>query len=426
MRTVPSLLLSAVLLCGLAHAQDVVSSCQPRAEINALTLDQVRTRLTAGQDDFFLYKRLEDLTPSAPKPGILAREFQQKLQQHPDDPRFLYLYGRSLIGKDTPQAIVYLNRAVEAAPNLPWTHSALAQIYSSPNFRDEAKVIANMREYRNLCPRNLEAFQYLEKVKDAAETAEAARQLRELLENSQDPDDCGYWRSLWAAEFRAAPLAEYDTLRYRVAADVERLKPRPGPQRRNFLIALADGYKLMGQTEAAGKIDRYLNSDWEVHKAYEAWEAKHQTRTRNNITEEEHRADMEDLSKAAAGWVKEWPSSAYAWQTRLNTMSFQPNWTKEEMEKAGEEALKADKRSGLRVAQEWVRHGIRPRDCVAMGEAALAQYSLEECSGHRRRPSLRIRYDHVGGDDCSGGRLLAVKRFQQGPAHADENAAVAE
>jgi thiol-disulfide isomerase/thioredoxin len=373
-----------VLLCMLGSAQDGVFSCQAPAEIKGLTTEQVRTRLNSGQDDFFLYKRLQDLTPSTPKPGILASEFQQILQHHPDDARFLYLYGQSLIGKDTPQAIVYLNRAAEAAPKLPWTHPALAQIYTSRNFRDETKAIANMREYRKLCPDNPDAYRYLEKVRDAAETAQAARQLRAVLEHGEDRNDGPYWRSLWAAEFRVEPATEYDTLRKRVAADVERLKTRPEPRDRDFLFALADGYKLSGQAEAAAKIDRELNADRDAFKAYQAWEAIHHPRTKI-ITEEEHRTAMEDLSRVAVGWVKEWPSSAFVWEQRLTTLSLQPNWTKEEMEKVGDEVLKADKASpmfwtyvskSLRVAQEWVRYGIRLRDCVAMGEAALDRISL--------------------------------------------------
>jgi thiol-disulfide isomerase/thioredoxin len=383
--TITRLLVFVMLSCGLAPAQDVAFACQAPAEIKALTLERVRARLNAGQHDFFLYKRLEDLTPSTPKPGILASAFQQTLQQHPDDAGFLYLYGRSLIGKDTPQAIVYLNRAAEAAPKLPWTHLARAEIYASRNFKDDARVMANIREYRKLCPGNLEGFRYLEKVKDAAETAEAARQLRAVLEKAEDPDDGRYWSLLWAAEFRVAPSTEYDALRKRVAADVEHLKSRPEPRNRDYLIALADGYKLTGQMEAAAKVDMEFGQDEDVVKAYRAWEEKRNIRTRNTTTPEQHRVDMEELATAATAWVKEWPSSAFAWQTRLNTLSLQPNWTKEEMEKAGEEVLKNDKRRamgwtmvprGLRVAQAWVRHGIRPTDCVAMGEASLEQILL--------------------------------------------------
>jgi hypothetical protein len=373
------------MICKLAPAQDAAFACQAPSEIKALTLEQVRLRLNAGGHDFFLFKRLEDLTPSVPRPGVLASEFQQTLQQHPDDATFLYLYGRSLIGKDTAQAIIYLNRAAQAAPKLPWTHLALAEIYASRNFKDEDKVISNIGEYRKLCPGNLDAFRYLEKIKDKAATAEAARQLRTLLESGDDPDDGRYWSLLWAAEFRVAPSIEYDALRQRVAADVERLKSRPAPRNRDLLIALADGYKLTGQTEAAGKVDLELSPDQEVYKAYRAWEVKRNTRNRVTTTPELHRLDMEDLSRATAEWVKEWPSSGYAWETFLTTLSFQPNWTKVEMERAGEEVLKADRARSvvwtylparLRVAQEWVRHGIRPRDCVAMAESSLAQITL--------------------------------------------------
>lgn len=379
----PRLFLSGALLGAFAWAQDVVYPCQAPPGVNAFSAEDVRARLALGQSDFFLYKQLEDVTPLRPKPGTLVSYFEQRFQQHPDDPRFLYLYGRSLIGKDTPQAIVYLNRAAAAAPKLPWSYPALALIYASRNFRNETKVIANMREYRGLCPGNLDAFRYLEKVKDPAETSAAAAQLRAALESNLDTDDGQYWSILWAAEFRVASPAQYDSLRKRVAADVESLKSRSEPRNRSALFALADGYKLTGQKETAAKIERELNSDQDVLKAYRAWEEKNHTRTMR--TAEEHRAAMDDLSRLSAGWVLEWPSSGVAWSHRLQALSFQPNSTKEEMEKAGDEVLKADKArpmgwtmvpQGLRVAQVWVKHGIRLKDSVAMGEAALNQISL--------------------------------------------------
>src|SRR5271170_3156244 len=110
----------SVFVVALTGAAASAQDCQMPAATSSLTLVQVREQLAAGRDEFFLYQRLIDVTPTRPKPGIIAPEFQKKLEQHPDEARFLYLYGRSLIGKDTPQAIVYLNRAVEADLKLSW------------------------------------------------------------------------------------------------------------------------------------------------------------------------------------------------------------------------------------------------------------------------------------------------------------------
>lgn len=194
-------LFAAVLAAASVSAQD----CQIPPEILDLKLPQVQAQLAGGREDFFLYKRLIDLTPTRPKPGPLAAEFQKKLEQHPDDARFLYLYGSSLIGKDTPQAIVYLNRAAAAAPKLPWTYTALESIYSSGNFADNSKLLANLHAFRGLCPAALDGFRYLNKARDSGNDQELARDLRQLLEASKEPRDAGLWRLVWAAEFRLTP-----------------------------------------------------------------------------------------------------------------------------------------------------------------------------------------------------------------------------
>jgi hypothetical protein len=134
----------------LGFAQSAGYPCQAPAEIEALTIAQIRARLATGQSDFFLYKQLEDLTPSEPKPGVLAPEFAQRLAEQPSDAERLYLYGRALIGKNSAEATVFLNRAAEAAPLLPWTYAALAEIYASANFRDAGKLPVNMRTYRRV------------------------------------------------------------------------------------------------------------------------------------------------------------------------------------------------------------------------------------------------------------------------------------
>jgi thiol-disulfide isomerase/thioredoxin len=378
-RIYPRLFLAAALAVAAVSAQD----CQIPAETGSLTLPQVRVQLASGHDEFFLYQRLLDLTPTRPKPGILAADFQKKLEQHPDDARFLYLYGRSLIGKDTPQAIVYLNGAAEAAPRLPWVYTALALIYSSPNFLDQPKLFANARAYCGLCPANVDGFRYLSKVKDQAKIVEFTGQLRPLLEAGRDPGDADLWSLVWAAEFRRAPKDDYAELRQRVAADVKRLESLPPPHDRKFMLALLDGYNLSGQTDLASKIDQRLNSDWEAGKAYHTWADKNRTRTRR-VPPEEHQAMMQDLAGQAADWVVKWPSSEYAWETRLTTLGDMPNWTKQELEQAGEEVLKLDTERDmgwsyvpgkLRVAETWARNGVRLKDAVKLAEEALDEIS---------------------------------------------------
>jgi thiol-disulfide isomerase/thioredoxin len=382
-RSLAHLTLLLAPLCAIGSAQDAGYPCQLPAEIGGLTIEQVRSRLAAGQDDFFLYMQLLHLTPNTPKPGSLAPEFERKLREHPSNGRFLYLYGRALIGKNTPEAIVQLNRAAAVTPALPWPYMALAEIYTSRNFKDDGKLIENMRAYRRLCPANTNGFLHLDKVTDPAEAATWARELRALIEKSADPDDGRYWRILWTAEFRTAPQAEYDALRTKVAADVKRLESLPQTENRTLLVALWDGYKLSGQTDAAERMDRRLNPDQDFRRIYDAWMAK--SGLRDNITYAQRQAAWREYGKLSAEWIAKWPDSRMAWTMRLNAMTLAPGWTKEELEHVGEQCLKFEAQrppgwtfvpNELRVAQAWVRYGIRLNDAVRIAEKSLDQILL--------------------------------------------------
>ena len=105
-------------------------------------------------------------------------------------------------------------------------------------------------------------------IRDRAETAEWARQLRSLLEHSSDPSDSKYWKDLWAAEFRTTALSQFDALRKRVAVDVQRLETRPEPRKQALLEALLDGYNLTRQTQSAKWIEQRLDPDEGVPVSY--------------------------------------------------------------------------------------------------------------------------------------------------------------
>jgi thiol-disulfide isomerase/thioredoxin len=404
-----------------ALAEDAGFPCQAPAEIQGLTVEQVRSRLRAGQGDFFLYMQLLHLTPSRPKPGALALEFEQRLREHPSDGRLLYLYGRALIGKNTPEAIVQLNRAAAVAPSMPWPYMALAEIYTSRNFADDGKLLANVRAYRRLCPANLDGFRHLDRVTDAAEAAAWARELRPLLEKSTDPEDGQYWRFLWAAEFRVTPQAEYDTLRAKVAVDVKRLETLPQTENRLLLTALWDGYKLSGQMDAAARMDRRLSPDEDFRRIYDAWSVKAGLRSSTAMTEEKHQEIMREYAKVSAEWIAKWPDSLMAWDMRLGAMTSAPDWTQEELERVGEQCLKlAAKRPlgwtstprELRVAQAWVRRGIRLKDSVRMAEESLDQILLgpEELSDLTAPPNAAeiVKGGQYGFDISVWGAMDAI------------------
>jgi len=371
------------LLAAVASAQNTRPSCSEPEDIHKLSLKEVRGRLDAGADDFFLYKRLEDLTPERPKPGSLETLFEKKLKDHPDDPRYVYLYGRSLIGKRTPDAIVQLRRAVELDPKLAWTYLELAGIYTSYNFGDLTKFAASVNSYRELCPANLDGYNWAHSETDSVKSADWTKKFRVLLESRAEEGNHGYWTDLWAAEFRLASKANYSYLRARVAEDVKRLEAAQQPWPRAVIADLATGYMLTERPDLAARMDLRLDPDLETHKASQAF--MKESNWDGQLSAEERESAMRALAKQAAQWVAKWPDSAAAWQTRLTFLSHERNWTKEQMEHAGEELLRTDPLRDfgwtpvpekLDVARQWVRYGIRVKDAVTLAEEALDETLL--------------------------------------------------
>jgi peroxiredoxin len=339
-------------------------------------------RPTAGQEEFFASKQRLDMALAGPRLGTLAPEFQQKLAANPVGGQYLYLYGRALMGKDTKQALVQLNRALDVLPKMPWTYKTLADIYASRNFYDPARLLENIRSYHTLCPGNLDGFQYLDKVSDAKESGLLATELRVLLESRSEAADGRYWRLLWGAEFRAASEADYATVRARVASDLKRLEDLAVGGNRDALAALMDGYKLTGDSEAAYRIEQRLDPDMEVNKEYEAWIAKTGIRTRGSNSPEERKAFNVEYARVAAEWVHRWPNSESAWEFRTLTLVGLPDSTREDVENAGLELLRLEALHDrgwthspmkLLLAQFWLRKGVRPADCVRMAEESLTQ-----------------------------------------------------
>jgi thiol-disulfide isomerase/thioredoxin len=312
----------------------------------------------------------------------LSAEYAQLLHDNPGDPRYLYLHGRALIGKNTQQALVELDQAVALAPEMPWTYAALARIYTSRMFRDPARSLNNVRRYHQLCPANLDGFEYLDQVTDPAESAAWARDLRPLLDKSPDGAALRYWRKLWAAEFRAVKESEYNTVRKGVAKDANRLEML-SPKGRTLLGVLLDGYQLAGRNEDAARIDALFNEDRECQIAEEA--AARRPRLQENLTPAQRQLSVVEYAKLTREWVRKWPESDLAWAIRLSWITSEPGWTKEELEEAGERHLELGELpemgwtsipAGMRVAEAWTRAGIRLGDSVRMAETALDELSL--------------------------------------------------
>jgi hypothetical protein len=114
----------------------------------------------------------------------LTEEYQVLSMQHPDEVMYSYLYARSLMGRNTSSAAQQMAEIVADHPDFAPAHGSLAEIHSSPNFRDERKERVERERFLALCPQS-ELQQRPARLPDPSLLVDQAES---LLAQNGDPD----------------------------------------------------------------------------------------------------------------------------------------------------------------------------------------------------------------------------------------------
>ena len=258
-------------------------------------------------------------------------EYQALHDQRPDDVYIAYLYGTTLLGRDTPQAIKLFTDALGKAPNFPWPHLQFVSIYSAPNFLDKAKAISHAKEFLSACPPALEVYSLrswlgdnlLNGLGDNDLIRQAGSQLREIIQLRTDPDALGAYSTLWTLEFAAHPPSEYDALRKRIAVDLAHLRALNLENVRQWWAALEEGYKLTNDEK---------QSDWAADRGARRFPSNRSLpeRTRwyedhaypgSDAPQDKQKAYYSDLLKQTDAWIKQRPNAYYFWFDRLQALN---------------------------------------------------------------------------------------------------------
>lgn len=243
-------------------------------------------------------------------------------EQHPYDGYIAYLYGTTLLGRDTPQAIKLFTAALEEAPNFPWPHLQFVSIYSAPNFLDKAKAIAHAKAFLSACPSALEGYSSLSGLGDNDLIRQAASQLRRIIQPRSDPHALNAYSTLWSLEFAVHSPSEYDALRKQVAADAAHLRALNLENVREWWRALEESYKLANDKKqsdwAADQISRRFPTHWNLPERTR-WGDSHKYPD-SDAPEAEKRAYYSDLLKQTDAWIKQRPNSYYIWFDRLQAL----------------------------------------------------------------------------------------------------------
>jgi hypothetical protein len=250
-------------------------------------------------------------------------EYKARHERQPDNFPVTYLYGKALMGTDTPQAIKLFNDVLEKAPNLFLPHLEFVTIYTSPNFFDMAQAISHEKAFLAGCPTALEGYSSLQEVDDKVLIAHSTSKLRQILEPRTDPAALSAYCTLWSLEFKGYPPSEYDALRKHISADVARIRALNLQGLFEWWEVLQVGYRLA---------DDPKQSEWAINERQnrfplgseflsqeDQWLRDH-PRPNDDAPFDQKLARDREMLRQSANWIKQRPNSLFVWRARLRSM----------------------------------------------------------------------------------------------------------
>lgn len=316
------------VLKAVGTAQELLE-LSPEAWRERLAL--VEAALEERPDDLFLHRQHQDLYRWGPKDireeGMtgLVEEYAALREDHPEDPRFLYLLGR--ITDDKEVEAEAFAAAVEADPDFPWGHLGQAAVAVGDRDAEAEEKTERARphvaRFLELCPdRIYEALVYHRSIDDPAFWKGRFPGIRERIRTAPG-EHFQAMPLLWSLEFRLAELAEHASVRERIATDVEALESLAAEEV-PVLKVLKEGYELAGHVEKATEVEARLRaadpcSRDSVLATIDAWAEEHSP-LRPGLSDEERRQATEAAVEETARWVERCPDQYLFWQSRLRAL----------------------------------------------------------------------------------------------------------
>jgi thiol-disulfide isomerase/thioredoxin len=305
--------------------------------------------------------------------------YQREFEAHPDTIDSAYLYARSLVGSNTPEALKIYAQILAKDPDYPWVHLSQLEIYRAEAFRDRQKLAASFVTMRRVCPSESKPFEYLGEIEDTEIVAREAAQLRELLAASKNPHTLRLYRVLWAAEFRVRPKERHDAERRTVAADLNRL--RPFESLPEIQTVMANGARLAGDDALAKEIAAKRPPD--RFAQYSAWQDAHPY-PKPDDPPGKKRAYAQAQLEAANKWIELDPDSPVGYAERLHALVALEAPTAD-LGRAGDDLVAADRRRDyvphsyfINVARAYLERGVLLDRVPALLDQAIASFDNPE------------------------------------------------
>ncbi len=318
-------------------------------------------------------------------------EYKALHDQHPDDPVSAYLYGLALEGRQSQESIKLFEDALAKSAGFPWPHLGLAEVYSTPVFRNNQERLKHLHAFLTACPDALEGYSYLTDNDDKAVLASYAAKLRALLLPRTDDPAIGAYPTLWSLEFKAHPPSEYEGVRNQIAGDLQRIRALNREDRRQWYYTLEEGYQLAkDQTQADWAHDerqRRLPEAWELY-SMSKWYKDHPHPNPDDSAAKK-RAYYADLLKESDQWLQQRSGITRIWDARLEAMEYLDDVSAADVLTAVHTDLKL---ALLDVGREWLlpsdyflaarvlsRKHLEPRLLVELAQKVSAM--MQERSG---------------------------------------------
>jgi thiol-disulfide isomerase/thioredoxin len=309
----------------------------------------------------------------------VREHYQHEFEAHPDSLDTAYLYGRSLVGSNTPEALSVYAQILAKDPDYPWVHLSQLEIYRAEAFRDRQKLAASFETIRRVCPSELKPFEYLSEIEDIGIVAREAAELRAILAASKDSHTLRLYRGLWTAEFRVRPKEEHDAERRTVAEDLKRLSPFESVP--EVQAAIASGARLIGDDALAKEIAGKRPAD--RFEQYRAWHAAHPHPKGDDPADKKHAYAQAQL-EAARSWIELAPEDPLGYNERLIAL-VALEAPAAELGRAADDLLAVDRRRDyvlhtyvLSVVRAYLDRGVLLDRVPALIDEALTSFGDPE------------------------------------------------
>jgi hypothetical protein len=370
------------------------SASQTDWQYHELRQSAIQALLKQYPDDVFVQRadiRSREY-PSADHDKVIA-QYKALHEQRPDDPKVDYLYGLTLVGRDSPQAVKLFKAALEKDPSFPYPSLGLVRIFSSPSFLDKAQAASQIKAFLSACPATFEGYEPLTRMDDRQLIGEGAQKLRQVIGSRTDPEALSAYPTLWSLEFKAHPPSEYDSLRKEVAADLSRIRPLNLENERRWYEALTEGYKLVNDQKQSDWADeenaRRFPTPYYLPER-QKWQKDHQYPA-NDTPADKKQAYYSELLKQTDDWVKQRPNTTYFWTERLDALEHLDNASPADVEACADRVMQvAEANGGPQPLDSYVyfsvAEALSKKHLQADREVEMARKGIDQLEAEIKQP----------------------------------------